>query len=85
MQYLNIFFAGTSFEQAKEGPLSYQETSCGPLFDKTWIAFTEGSFVPSLVEIDPVILNKKMNMLKVYDNYNDNGDDDNNDNSAQVS
>ena len=28
--------------------------------------------MPSLVEIDPVVLEKKMKMWKVYDNNNDN-------------
>ena len=39
---------------------------CGPLFEQTWIPFTQGYFVPSLVEIGPVILEKKMKMWKVY-------------------
>ena len=47
----------------------------GPSFDKIWIPFTRECFVPSLVEISPVILEKKMKMWKVYDNYNDNDDD----------
>ena len=29
---------------------------------KTWIPFTKGCFVPSLVEIDPVVMEKKMKM-----------------------
>ena len=41
-----------------------------------WINFTQGCFVPSLVEIGPVVLEKKMKMWKVYDNANE--DDDNN-------
>ena len=32
----------------------------GPLFEQTWIPFTQGYFVPSLVEIGPVILMKKI-------------------------
>ena len=36
--------------------------------------------MPSLVEIGPVVLKKKMKMLKVYDNAND---DDDNDNDGQ--
>ena len=31
-----------------------------------WIPFTQGCFVPSLVEIGPVVLEKKMKMRKVY-------------------
>ena len=43
----------------------------GHLFEQTWITFTQGCFVPSLVEIDPVVMEKKMKMWKVYDNNND--------------
>ena len=48
---------------------------------KTWIPFTQGCFVPSLVEIDQVVLEKKMKMWKVYNNNNDlyTNDDANND------
>ena len=35
-------------------------------FELTWIPITQEHFVPSLVEIDSVILEKKMNMWKVY-------------------
>ena len=44
----------------------------GPSFEQTWIPFTQGCFVPSLVEIGPVVLDKKMKMWKVYDNDNNN-------------
>ena len=40
-------------------------------FEQTWIPFTQWCFVPILVEIDPVVLEKKMKMWKVYDNNND--------------
>ena len=30
----------------------------GPTFEQTWIPFTQGCFVPSLVEIDSVVLEK---------------------------
>ena len=43
-----------------------------PSFEQTWIPFTQGYFVPSLVEIGPVVLEKKMKMWKVDDNANDN-------------
>ena len=43
-------------------------------YEQTWIPFTQGCFLPSLVEIGPVVLEKKMKMWKVYDN-NDNDDD----------
>ena len=39
---------------------------CGPSFQQTWIPFTQGYFVPSLVEIGPVVLEKKIKMWKVY-------------------
>ena len=38
----------------------------GSSFEQTWIPFTQGCFVPSLVEIGPVVLKKKMKMWKVY-------------------
>ena len=44
-----------------------------PSFVQTWIPFTYGCFLQSLVEIGPVVLEKKMKMWRVYDN-NDNGD-----------
>ena len=49
----------------------------GPTFEETWIPSTQGCFVPSLVEIGPVVLEKKMKLWKVYD------DDDDNDNDGQ--
>ena len=45
-------------------------------FEQIWIPFTQGCFVPSLVEIGPVVLEKKIHMWKVYDNDNDGNDDD---------
>ena len=48
----------------------------GPSFEQTWIPFTQRWFVFSLVEIDPVVLEKKMKMWKVNDNDNDDDDDD---------
>ena len=38
----------------------------GSSFEQTWNPFTQGCFVPSLVEIDQVVLEKKMKMWKVY-------------------
>ena len=32
----------------------------GPLHKQTWIPFTQGCFVPSLVAIGPVVLEKKI-------------------------
>ena len=45
--------------------LSPSRKRCGPLFQETWVPFTQGCFVPSIVEIGPVIL-EKMKMWKVY-------------------
>ena len=39
----------------------------GPSFEQTWIPITQACFVPSFVEIGPVI-HEKMKMWKVYDN-----------------
>ena len=50
----------------------------GPSFEQTRIPITQEYFVPSLVEIGPVVLEKKMKMWKVYNNakfVNDNNDD----------
>ena len=55
----------------------------GPLFKQSWISFTRECFVPNLVEIGPVVLEKKMKMRKVHDNSNDN-DDNNNDNDDNI-
>ena len=49
-----------------------------PLFEQSWIPFTQGHFVPNLVEIGLVVLEKKMKMWKVYYN-NDNNANDNDD------
>ena len=38
----------------------------GPSFEQTWIPFTQGCFVPSLIKIGPVVLEKEMKMRKVY-------------------
>ena len=55
-----------------------------PLFEQTWIPFTQGCFVPSLVEIGPVVLEKKMKMWKVYDNDDDDNDNDDNDDGQRT-
>ena len=39
-------------------------------FEQTWFPFTQECFVPNLVEISPVVLEKEMKMWKVYDNAN---------------
>ena len=45
--------------------LSPSRKRCGPLFQETWVPITQGCFVPSILEIGPVIL-EKMKMWKVY-------------------
>ena len=42
-----------------------------PSFEQTWIPYTLGCFVQSLVEIGPVILENKMEMWKVYNDVDD--------------
>ena len=32
----------------------------GPSFEQTWIPFTQECFIPSLVEIGPAVLEKKI-------------------------
>ena len=44
------------------------------------ISFTQGCFAPNLVQIGPVVLEKKMKMWKVYENDDDS---DNNDDNGQ--
>ena len=42
----------------------------GPSFEQTWIPFTQGCFVPSLVEIGPVFFEKKIFLiLSMYFHY----------------
>ena len=53
--------------------LSPLEKGRGPSFEETGIPFTQGWFVPSLVEIDPVVLENRMKMWKVYDNADADG------------
>ena len=52
--------------------LSHLGKGWGPSFEQTWILITQGCFVPSLVEIGPVVLEKKRKMWKVY-RQTDNG------------
>lgn len=47
----------------------------GPSLEQTWILLAVECFVLCFVKIGPVVLKKKMNMWKVY---NDNNDDTNN-------
>ena len=57
--YIIIFFIS---------PLSPLGEGRGPSFEKYLFPSTQKLFVRSLVEIDPVVLEKKMKMWKVYDN-----------------
>ena len=45
----------------------------GPSFEQTLIPFTQGCFVPSLVKIGPMVLEKKIskfaNVFSLYRNY----------------
>ena len=42
------------------------EKGPGRSFEQTWIHFEQGCFVPCLVNIGPVVLEKKMKMWKIY-------------------
>ena len=42
--------------------------TAGSSFEQTEFPFTQGCLVPSLVEIGSLVLEKKMNMWKFYDN-----------------
>ena len=44
----------------------------GHSVEQTWIPISQGCFVPNLVEIGPVVLEKKMKMLKVNKQTTDN-------------
>ena len=39
----------------------------GPSFEQNWIPSTQGCFVPNLVQIGPVVLEKKIKLWKVYE------------------
>ena len=45
--------------------LSTLGKGCGPSFEHILIPSTQGCFVPRLVEVSPVVLEKKTKMLKV--------------------
>ena len=49
----------------------------GPSFVQIWIPTTQGCFVPSLVDIGQVILEKRRKMWNIYENDDaDDSDDD---------
>ena len=56
----------------------------GPSFVQTWILFIQGCFVPGLVIIDPVVLEKKLKIRKVYRRMDRQTDNRRSENSAQV-
>ena len=43
----------------RKNPISTLWEFNGSSFEQTWILFTQGCFVPSLVEMGPVVLEKK--------------------------
>ena len=53
-------------EQERKKNNSSYFLGCGPLFEQTWTHFTQGCFVPGLVKLFPVALEKKTKMWKVY-------------------
>ena len=57
----------------------YLEKGRGPSFEQTWISFTRGCLVQCLVDIVPVVMEKKTKMWKVYDT---DANEDNNDTDA---
>ena len=69
-------------------PLSFLTNSTGPILLfvvlALWIPITQGCFVPSLVEIGPVVLEKKMKMWKVYRQTETQTDDRQTDDRQQV-
>ena len=78
LNFTNIFFAISILSPFRELNGSFTTLllspigkGWGPSFERTWIPFSQGCFVPSLVKIGPVFLEKKMKKWKVYDNNND--------------
>ena len=57
---------------------------CNPLFEQIQIPFTQRCFVPSLVEIGPVVLEKKTKIRQVYNNDGDKNHGNDNDNDGQI-
>ena len=55
---VNVFFAFSKLFPLCKGQ--------GPSFEQNWIPITQLCFVSSLVEIGPVVLEKKMKMWKVH-------------------
>ena len=66
LNFVNVFLLFGNFPLWKRA---------GPSLEQMWIPFIHGWFVPSLVEIGPVVL-EKMKMWKVYGNDNNDNNDD---------
>ena len=45
------------------------EKQCGPKFQQIWFLTTQGCFLPSLVEIGPVVLEKFINVFSLFHYY----------------
>ena len=52
LNFVNLFLLFLNYLPLEKG-------GGGPSFEQTWIPFTQGCFVPTLVEIGPVVLEKK--------------------------
>ena len=59
-QFFNVYFLFPQLSPLRKGH--------GPSFEQTWIPFTQGCIVPSLVEIGQVVLEKKIfkNFVNVF-------------------
>ena len=51
--------------KSKTNHIFILRTEC-PLLVKSWLSFTKGCFVPSLVEIGPVVLEKKNSLFRQF-------------------
>ena len=56
--YLAVWFLKRRFVKFTITLLSPLGKGLGPSFEQTWIPITQGCFVPTLVEIGPVVLSK---------------------------
>ena len=54
----------------RKKPLSTFWEFNGSSYQQSWIPFTQGCFMPNLVEIGPVVL-EKMKIWKIYDDNDD--------------
>ena len=59
LYFINVFLLFFNYPPFEKGQ--------GPSFEHTWIPLTQGCFVPSLVEIGPVVLEEKiLNFIHVF-------------------